>query len=169
MNLIAKIEGAFAHRRIPIEVVKMEGRFQIDSDVEDALWFEGRDWRSITHDDWERHHRAVIFLSDEAFAYYLPSLLILAIRDPIHLPGLAIDSFIYLLDRTPDVSQWDLDFTNRFLHFSQEEYAVLKEWLVFASEIFSLQGYGISGSGPGDRFGRAFDNVDLLLQESGRE
>lgn len=168
MELIEKIEAAFAHRQVPTKVVEMEGRFQIDSDVEDALWFAGRDWRSITRDDWERHHCAVIFLSDEAFAYYLPSLLTLTVRNPEHIPGLAVDSLIDLLDRTPDISQWDLAFTSRFLRFSREEYTVLKEWLVFASEIPSLQGYGIAGSGPGDRFGRAFENVDLLLEESGR-
>jgi hypothetical protein len=169
MELIEKIENAFAHRRIPTEVVEMEDRLQIDSDVEEALWFAGRNWREITRDDWEKHNCAVFFLSNEAFAYYLPSLLSLTVRDPEHPPDLVVDSLIHLLDRTPDVSQWDLAFASRFLRFSKEEYAVLKEWLVFASEIPSLNGYGISGSGPGDRFGRAFDNVNLLLEESERE
>ena len=43
MSLIKKIEAAFAHRQMPAEVVNMEGRYQIDSDVDDALWFQGRD------------------------------------------------------------------------------------------------------------------------------
>ena len=68
MSLIKKIEAAFAHRQMPAEVVNMEGRYQIDSDVDDALWFQGRDWRSLTRDDWEKRHWGVIFLSPHAFA-----------------------------------------------------------------------------------------------------
>ncbi|HEY1646913.1 MAG TPA: DUF6714 family protein [Terracidiphilus sp.] len=166
MSLIEKIELAFAHRQMPAKVVDMEGRFQVDSDVEAALWFEGRGWREITTTDWEQHSCAVFFLSDEAFAYYLPSLLILTIKDPEGCPDLAVDSFVGLLDRTPDVKGWDLPFTNKFLGFRREECEALKEWLLFACEIVSLKGYGISDGGPGDKFGRAFENVSLLQQET---
>lgn len=165
-NLIDKIEKAFAHRPMPAEVVNMEGRSQIDSDVDDALWFQGRDWRGLTRDDWEKRHWGVIFLSPGAFAYYLPSLLVLAIQDPQHYPDLTIQSFMMELDRSPGKANWDPPLTDRFFGWSTEEYEAMKDWLLFASENIPGLFHGAAASGPGDGFGRAFETIDLLQKET---
>jgi len=164
-DLIAKIQTAFAHRKMPSEVIQMEGRFQIDSDVEDTLWFQGRDWREVTCDDWRQRYCAVHFLSPEAFAYYLPSLLILTLENP-GTPTLAFESIIYDLDRSPSTDGWPPRRADRFFGLRPEEYDVLKEWLLFACQNVPFFRWGDAASGPGEMFGRAFDTVDLLQKET---
>jgi len=167
MDLIAKIAAAFAHRQIPSEVVEMEGRFQIDSDVDEALWFQGRDWREISRDDWQRHSAAVFFFSPEAFAYYLPSLLMITVQNPKGYPDLAVAKLIHLLDHTPAPEFLDAHLVDWFSGLSDAEFEVVKEWLLFACENLP-GGWGISASGPGEVFGRAFDTVTLLQEEAQR-
>src|SRR5579864_4295114 len=82
MTLSERIERAFEHREMPDSVVDMTNRFQIDSDVEEALWFTGRDWHSITWDDWQKHPVATTFFSKEALGYYLPRVLVLSLQRP---------------------------------------------------------------------------------------
>lgn len=93
-DLINKIERAFSQLQIPDEVVEMEGRFQIDSDVEDGLWFRGRDWRELTNADWEKRHWGFGFLNSKASAYYLPSILVLAIQNPKICPLVTVDALL---------------------------------------------------------------------------
>jgi hypothetical protein len=166
MTLQEKIESAFAHRRMPAEVLEPEQYNQFDSDVEEALWFAGRDWRQITCKDWQQHSSAAIFLSRDAFAYYLPSLLILTIQNPKEYPDMAVNSIIWQLDRSPSVEGWDQGFTRRFLGLSTEEYEAIKEWLIFVCENVPHFSYGNAASGPGETFGRAFDTINLLQQET---
>jgi len=168
MDLIAKIAAAFAHRRIPAEVVEMEGRFHVDSDVEKAPWFAGRDWRTITRDDWQQRYSAVFFLSPEAFAYYLPSLLIVTVQNPRSYPELAVDSFIGLLDHTPAMEFLDAHLIDRFLGLTDAEFDAIKEWLLFVCENVPFGAWGSAASGPGEIFGRAFDTVTLLQEEARR-
>ncbi|MFZ0747667.1 MAG: DUF6714 family protein [Terracidiphilus sp.] len=166
MNLVKKIEMAFARRCMPTEVIEPEQYIQFDSDVEEALWFAGRDWREITSKDWQDHSDAVHFLSPEAFAYYLPSLLILTIQNPKGYPDMAVDPLIGKLDRSPSVEGWNDSFSRRFLGLSSEEYEAIKEWLLFACENIPQAFWGAAASGPGDGFGRTFDTVDLLQKET---
>ena len=168
MTLQQRIEKAFAHRRIPAEVVEMEGRFQIDSDVEDALWFKGRDWHVLTVEDWHRRHLGFYFLSPEAFAYYLPSLLILTILNPKDYPGLAVDSFLWQLDRSPGPENLDPPLIDRYSVLNDEEFNAIKEWLLFACESVPQAFGGAAASGPGDGFGRVFDTLELLQKEAER-
>jgi hypothetical protein len=167
MDLTANIETAFAHRQIPSEVVETEGLLQIDSDVEEALWFEGRDWRTITCDDWRKHSCAVFFFSPEAFAYYLPSLLTVTVQDPKGYPDLAVGSLIGLLDHTPAIEFLDDYLIQRFSGLNDAEFKAIKEWLLFACENLP-GGSGIAASGAGEVFGRAFDTVALLQEEAQR-
>jgi hypothetical protein len=166
MTLQEKIESAFAHRRMPAEVIEPEQYNQFDSDVEEALWFAGRDWRQITCQDWQQHSAAAIFLSPDAFAYYLPSLLIQTIRNPKEYPDVAVNSILWQLDRSPNVEGWDDHFTNRFLGLRTEEYEAIREWLLFVCENVPHFSYGDAASGPGETFGRAFDTINLLQQET---
>lgn len=163
-DLIGKIERAFAHRKTPPEVVEMEGRLQIDSDVEDGLWFQGRDWREISKEDWERRYCGLSYLSAEAFAYYLPSVLILPVRDPQNSPDLAVDSFVWQLDSSPGIENLS-PFCYRYFEFTDDEFDAVKEWLLSACENKPDAFYGMARNGPGDGFGRAFDAIDLLHKE----
>jgi hypothetical protein len=164
MNLAEKIEEAFDSRPKPVQVGLGDEVLQLDSDVEEAQWFAGRDWRSITWEDWEKHPVAIRFFSKEAFAYFLPSVLVLSLHDPKNALD-AARSVIRDLDRSPDPNEWDPRFKDRYLDFNVEVYELLKEWLLQVCEYIPYKGWGISASGPGDRFGRAYDTVDLLQRE----
>ena len=167
MTLAEKIERVFAHRAMPEAVVDMTNCFQIDSDVEEALWFTGRDWHELTWQDWQEHSCAIFFFDPEAFAYYLPSVLMLSAQNPSD-SLMAADSLINELDRTPDPEGWTEDLVSRFFELNEAELDVLKEWLLQVCEYVPYKGLGIAGSGPGDTFGRAFDTVDLLQRKVGQ-
>lgn len=164
-ELIRKIEQAFAHREIPAEAVVLEGRLQIDSDVEDGLWFQGKDWREISRENWEQRYCGLSYLSSQAFAYYLPSILILTVRDPRNSPDLAIDSFVWQLDSSPGVENLSPS-SYRYFELTDDEFDAVKEWLLWACENKQDIFYGIALGGPGDGFGRAFDAIDLIHKEA---
>lgn len=166
LKLIERIGKAFAHRPMPAEVVKMDGRFQIDSDIEDALWFAGRDWRDLNAENWRCHYSGLSYFSPEAFAYYVQSLLILTIQNPKHYPDLAVDSLVWELDSSPGIENLSPLATRRYYGFSDEEFEAIKEWLLWASENVSDVFSGAAVSGPGDGFGRAFDSIHLLQKVS---
>lgn len=165
MNLAEKIEGIFAPRPKPAQVrVDDEVRLQLDADVEESLWFSGRDWHELRWRDWQEHSSGIFFFDPETFAYYLPSILLLSVQNPSKRLT-AADSLMSQLDRSPDVEDWPDDFATRFLELSPRELDVLKEWLLQVCEYTPYKRWGIAGSGPGDAFGRAYDTVDLLQKE----
>ncbi len=164
MTFAENIERVFAHRVMPDAVVDMTGRFQIDSDVDEALWFAGRDWHNITWEDWQKHPAAIIFFSKEAFGYYLPSVLLLSLENPQQALDPA-ETLIWELDRSPSTEGWDDNFADHFLGLNPTELGVVKEWLLQICEYTPYKRVGLAASGPGDTFGRAFDTLDLLQKE----
>jgi len=101
MKLSEQIERVFSSRTKPVQVRLADEVIQLDDDVEDALWFSGRDWHELTWQDWQEHSCAIYFFDPEAFAYYLPSLLLLSAQNPKDSLN-AADSLISELDRSPD-------------------------------------------------------------------
>src|ERR1700743_553040 len=99
MDLTEKIERVFGWRQIPTQVLDPNAYARPDSDVEDALWFTGRDWHDITRMDWEEHFSGMTYLWGDVFAYYLPSLLILSVQCPEEAL-MAADELISHLDRS---------------------------------------------------------------------
>jgi hypothetical protein len=164
MKLAEKIERAFAARPKPAQVRLADEVLQLDSDVEEALWFSGRDWHELTCQNWQEHSCAIFFFDPEAFAYYLPSVLLLSAENPSESLT-AADSLISQLDRSPDAEGWTEGFASRFLGLHPAELDVLKEWLLQVCEYAPYKRWGIAASGPGDTFGRAYDTVDLLQKE----
>lgn len=164
MKLTEKIERAFAARPKPAQVRLADDVLQLDSDVEESLWFSGRDWHGLTWKDWQDHSSAIFFFDPEAFAYYLPSMLLLSVENPGESLTVA-DSLISQLDRSPDVEGWTEGFAGHFLELNPAELDVLKEWLLQVCEYAPYKRWGIAASGPGDTFGRAYDTVDLLQKE----
>jgi hypothetical protein len=165
MDLPGKIERAFAWREKPAEVVEPEEHIQFDSDVEESIWFAGRDWRDITRRDWQEHPEALGFFSRDALAYYLPSVLLLSLQCPQERLVSAA-SLVGMLDWSPNAECWTDHFRMRFLGLRSEEYDVIKEWLLYISDFEIYRVYGKSG--PGDIFGRAFDTINLLQRETER-
>lgn len=163
MNLAEKIERAFASRPKPTQVIG-DNVLQLDSDVEEALWFSSRDWHELTWQNWQEHSCAIYFFDPGAFAYYLPSVLLLSAQNPNDSLN-AADSLISVLDCSPDPEWWTDGLQRRFLGLNLAELNVLKEWLLQICEYVPYKGLGFSASGPGDTFGRAFDTVDLLQKE----
>ena len=163
MCLSQKIERVFSPRAKPLQVIA-DRVLQLDSDVEEALWFSGRDWHKVTWQEWQQHDCAIYFFNPEAFAYYLPSVLSLSLQNPNESLN-AADSLINWLDRSPNVDGWTEDFASRFLEMNRAELDVLKEWLLRICDYAPYRTYGAAASGPGDTFGRAFDTVDLLQKE----
>lgn len=167
MNLTDKIERVFSSRQKPAQVRLADEVIQLDSDVEEALWFSGRDWHEITWHDWQEHSCAIFFFDPDAFAYYLPSVLLLSARNPNEALN-AADSLIGELDLSPSPEGWTDGFVNRFLGLTSAELDVLKDWLLHVCEYVSYKRCGIAGSGPGDTFGRAFDTISLVQKEAER-
>lgn len=166
MTLLERIERAFAHREMPAETVQLEGMFQIDSDVDDALCLKGRDWHELTCEHWRAHYCGLYHLSPEAFAYYLPSLLVLTVQDPKNYPDLAVDALFLDLDRSCGAEHLDAHLIDRYSVLTNEEYEAVKQWLLFACENIPDAFWGAAVSGPGDGFGRVFDTIDLLQKET---
>ena len=164
MNLAEKIEQAFAGRQKPLNLVEAANLVYPDCDVEDGLWFTGRDRYEITWQNWQEHSSAINFFVPDAFAYYLPSVLLLSSQNPADAL-MAADLLISELDQSPDPEWWTDGLLRRFLGLNPAELNVLKEWLLQVCEYVAYKGLGFAGSGPGDTFGRAFDTVDLLLRE----
>jgi hypothetical protein len=162
--LSEKIERVFSTRPTPAHVRLADEVIQLDDDVEDALWFSGRDWHELTWQNWQEHSAAIFFFDPEAFAYYIPSILLLSAQNPNESLN-AADSLIGELDRTPDPEEWSEAFVSRFLELNLAELDMLKEWLLEVCEYVPYRRSGIAASGPGDTFGRAFDTLDLLRKE----
>ena len=124
MKIAEKIEHVFSHRTKPAEVRLADGVFQLDSDVEEALWFSGRDWHELSWQDWQEHSSAIYFFDAETFAYYLPSVLALSAQNPDGTLN-AADSLINELDQSPDSEGWSEGFANRFLELNRAELNLL--------------------------------------------
>lgn len=162
MKLLDAIEKAFAGRKVPTEVVDHETFLQRDSDIEDTLWFVGRDWHAISWNEWQEHDVAMTYFTGDAFAYYLPSILSLSAARLEQCLSTA-ERLISHLDLPPDIEYWNPLFQKHFFSLSSEEIEVIKQWLVVISDSPTYHLHGTSGLG--DNLGRAFDTLNLLHQE----
>ena len=162
--MLDRIEQVFGWRKKPAQLVQDSNQSSLDFDINEALWFAGHDWHELTWQDWQTRSEAIIFMTQEAFAYYLPSILGLSVQRP-NEPLAPAQSLIWELDRTPGVENWDVYLTDRFLALRVEELEVLKEWLVQVCEYPVYRGFRNAAAGAGEILGRAFDTVDLLQKE----
>lgn len=79
-SLIERIRAAFAGRPYPGDAELCGEGAGLDP-PEAALSFQGRDWRTIHPEFLDAHLSGRFFLSDAAYCYYLPALLIHALHD----------------------------------------------------------------------------------------
>jgi hypothetical protein len=161
MSFSERVERAFALRKMPVELI---GRFAPGlycSDEEDALWFAQRSWQDLTKEDWIHHGDAVFRFTHEAFAYYIPSLLILSIEAPDHWLK-AADAVVNLLESGSALENWGYSQKSGFIGFTCEEFAIIREWLVFFQnrETYN-EAYGT------DRVNGALKSLELLQNRAG--
>lgn len=170
MGLAETIERAFAGREMPAKVTNSDCSDQPDSDVADILWFSGRNWREITWNDWNKHDVALCFFTQDALAYWLPSVLLLSLQRP----GEYLSSAGYLIKTfgarswAPSPDHWTDYFRARFVGLRREEYEAIKGWLLFMSGLETYRRQINRRPGPGDIFERAIDTVTLAQQETER-
>lgn len=151
MDLNLPIEQAFAWRKKPEKVIAPSPA--TTTEQEDALWFAGRDWRDITAQDWHAHRDAFYAFTPEAFAYYLPSVLRLALQSNA-ADLLPADALLSILDRSPSIENWDDFLVTRLGTLRPAECNVLKEWV---SALRTIPQWA-----SGHSLDRAFDTAVLL-------
>ena len=169
MELTDVIEQAFAAREMPKKLTDSDCTDTLDTDVQDTLWFSGRNWRELTWDDWRKHDVALCFFNRDALAYWLPSVLLLSLQRPDEF----MPSAGYLI-RTfgsrcwaPSPQHWKPFFRERFVGLRTGEYEALKGWLLFLGRVDT---YRVSRlRGPGDIFDRALETISFAQQETMRE
>ena len=157
MTLLEQIEHVFADRLMPSHLV--EEREPATPEQRDALFFSGRDWREITWQDWEKHPDAFFAFVPEAFIYYLPSIIRVAVKNPGQWLG-AVDALLRVLDRSPNSYHWDNFIEKRFVGLRTEEYEVIKDW------ILSLSGTNVFADE--DTLSRCYETTELLQNETKR-
>jgi len=155
---------------MPVKVTDSDCTVPGDSDVEDTLWFSGKNWRDIMWDDWKKHGIALCFFTQDALAYWLPSVLHLSQQRPSEYLSAAGD-LIRTFGSTcwaPSPNHWRDHFRARFVGLRTEEYEAIKEWLLFMSNLETYRKYLNFRPGPGDIFERALETVCLAQRESQR-
>lgn len=96
--------------------------------IEEASPFLGRKWIEITPDIWREHWSALAFLSDQAFVYFLPSLIKSSFVDFASTIN-AVDSFLFDLSR---VFSEKGDFNReRLQQLSIAQLECVKEWIAW--------------------------------------
>ena len=161
MSFRERVECAFASRGMPVELVGRLAPGSYSSDEEHALWFAQRDWHELTKDDWIKHGDAIFRFTHEAFAYYLPSLLILSIEAPDQWLN-AAGAMVNLLENGSALENWGYSQKSGFIGFSCEEFAIIEEWLLFFQDRETYnEAYGT------ERVNRALKTLVILQDRAG--
>jgi hypothetical protein len=129
MRLDIQIKEAFTGRTMPSHAInpQLDTSF-LGPDETDAFWFQGRDWRELTRDDWQRHYCGIFFFTADALAYYLPSIM-------LHSMGrqsdvfLAADSLVLVLEGRTPVAEKCQHHSCDCLALSSEERGAVVRWM----------------------------------------
>lgn len=154
MTLHDRVVAAFSGRVMP---PRFNPYKPSSSEHVDLLWFNGKNWRDITFEDWRAHPEVFNFFEPETFIYYLQSIVCISLENPQKWFYPA-DSLLSVLDRSPVVEYWDDFLISRFGALRSAEYAVLKDWVIWLTdnpEIYASVD-----------FGRVFDTLHLLEVEA---
>jgi hypothetical protein len=154
MTLHDHIVKAFSNRVMPPRVSTYKPSSSEDNDL---LWFNGKNWQEITFEDWRTHPEAFHFFKPDAFAYYLQSIICISLENPQKWFYPA-DSLLQVLDRSPVVEYWDDFILSRLRVLYPEEYAVLKEWVIWLTDYHQIYA--------SIDFERVFDTLHLLENEA---
>jgi hypothetical protein len=125
-SLAIVILNAFQERKQPTNIIRIEQR--IFADTVDASYFSNKICANISWDDWSNHSDAIFTLSPEAFIYFLPSVLILSLENPLRWLG-AADVVINSLNRSANYEYWDNWFLERFTNLTFQELDTITSWV----------------------------------------
>jgi hypothetical protein len=161
MSFSERVERAFASRKLPVDLIGRVAPGLYSSDENDALWFAQRNWHDLSKQDWINHADAIFRFTHEAFAYYLQSLLIISVENPDQWLK-AADAVVNLLENGRALDNWGYSQRSGFIGFSCEEFAVIKEWLVFFQDRETYnEAYGT------ERVNRALKSLEILQNRAG--
>ncbi len=123
------VERAFAWRKVPRSVLRgsLELPF-LSTDEKDALWFQSRDWRDLTWDHWNDYFRGIFFLTAEALAYYMPSIILFS-TEKRKERMLAAESLLMQLQEGISCASDESEVTSDSVHLTKAECEVLAGWL----------------------------------------
>lgn len=124
-----KLDKAFGWRTVPDHVLRITTSHPfLTSDEKDAEWFRSRSWRDLSWDNWNERFRGIFFFTNEALAYYMPSIIKLS-QEERDEQMLAIDSLLMQLASEGAYLSKDVETSNQRLLLTKEECKVLLEWL----------------------------------------
>lgn len=126
MNLLELIRDAFSRRHMP-RVLTSSAELSED-EYDEVMHFQGKDWSAITREEVETHYEVIFWFSPEAFCYYLPGIMSAGVRDS-DTSLLAYRSLIGMLDRSPDPTNWDDFFLERWPLLSPPECEAVEKWI----------------------------------------
>jgi hypothetical protein len=123
------VRKAFEWRKAPTSVVHALSELPfISTDERDALWFQSRDWRDLTWDQWNEYFRGLFFFTNEALAYYMPSIILVSM-EPRNDKMLAADSLLMRLQNGIICAVGDFKLRADMMQLTREECDVLARWL----------------------------------------
>ena len=134
-DLIAEIGEAFAD--VPYPGDDRIGLFPDDHDsIMLALDFRGKHWREITVREIVdgRHREDLLFMTAEAFAFYLPAYLLACIVDPREA-DLALDSVVQFLTKPEgEDPYWTTFFEERVRALNWKQRAGVRHFLEYIAD-----------------------------------
>jgi len=154
MNIEQQIELAFEPRRRPELVV--DPAMPECCERSDASWFAGKDRHDVAWLDFGTHGDAVFGFSPEAFKYFLPRVMQLAVASPEEWFA-AADAILQVLDRGLTPTPLDEFIATRFGGLASSEFAAILEWLLALD--------GLPQYGDDERLLRCIRTIDQLEDE----
>lgn len=156
MKLLTQIYDAFSQRLSPTAVVPPN--HPTTHEYSEALHFHGRDWRTITCDEWERYSDAIYAFLPSAFCYFLPGMLSAEINE--NRGGILITSaLLNMLDRSPNEDTWDAFFVERWTLLTTLESRAVQQWILWLVD----QQAGFDD----DTLMRSYDTLEILAAKHG--
>jgi hypothetical protein len=111
-----------------------------DESRQETLTFLNRQWSEVSSSHWREHYAAVYFFTNQAFQYYLPSILTQALADldEVHL---AVGALISSLESIGDneLGEWN---KCRWLGLTEDQIKIVIDWLNYLKS--ALGEYGLN-------------------------
>lgn len=128
MNFLDDLEIVFSGRVFPEVVCSVAGVSKDELEEVESFCSSACDGLSV--DLLEFYFDVVCLLSPDAFIYFLPKIIRCSVDEGC--PGLLVNqSFVRMLDRSPDPEMWDDFFISRWAVLSKDECGVIEEWLLW--------------------------------------
>jgi hypothetical protein len=132
---VQTMKSVFSKRTIPAHTIDPQlDTAYLSPDEADAFWFQARDWRDLTRDDWQRHYNGIFFFTADALAYYLPSIMLHSMGE--HNDAfLAEDSLVLALAKKTPAIEACQHRSCECLVLSDEERHVVVRWMQYLRSI----------------------------------